>query len=69
MSVLNFSWMTDSFSFFMKASYSSPVGIQIVTSVPPPSAFSSVSVPPCMVTISSHTARPMPLPRALELPL
>ena len=48
---------------------SSPIGSLTVTSVPPPSAFSSVSVPPCIVTISSQTARPMPLPRALELPL
>ena len=49
--------------------YSSPVGREMVTRVPPPGAFSRVRVPPCMVTISSHTARPMPLPRALELPL
>ena len=50
-------------------SYASAAGRRMVTSVPPPSAFSSVSVPLCMVTISSHTARPMPLPRALEVPL
>ena len=68
-SVLNFS--CDGFCFFsvMEVLYSSPTGMEIVTSVPPPSAFSSVSTPPCIVTISSQTARPMPLPRALELPL
>ena len=35
------------------------------TSVPPPGALAIVSVPPERVMISSHTARPMPLPRAL----
>ena len=45
------------------------IGRLTVTSVPPPSALLSSSVPPCIVTISSQTARPMPEPRALELPL
>ena len=44
-------------------------GRQMVTTVPPPSALPMEKVPPWKPTISSHTARPMPLPRALEVPL
>ena len=38
------------------------VGIVIVTLVPFPSSLSTVRVPPCMVIISSATARPIPEP-------
>ena len=44
-------------------------GMQMVTTAPPPSALAMSKVPPWSRTISSHTARPMPLPRALEEPL
>ena len=41
-------------------------GNRTVTSVPPPSAFSKISSPLCIATISSQTARPMPVPLALD---
>ena len=41
----------------------------IVTTQPPPSALPISKVPPCSRTISSHTARPIPLPLALDEPL
>ena len=44
-------------------------GSLIVTTAPPPPAFPMVKVPPWRPMISSHTARPMPLPRAREVPL
>ena len=47
----------------------SPMGRVTVTRAPPPSAFSTVRVPPWRVTISSQTERPIPLPRTWELPL
>ena len=50
-------------------SSSREMGSRIVTTVPPPSALAMSKVPSWRRTISSHTARPMPLPRALELPL
>lgn len=53
----------------MQVLLSAANGSRTETSVPPPGALPIVSVPPERVTISSHTARPMPLPRALELPL
>ena len=45
------------------------IGSTMVTRHPPPWAFPMSNRPSCRVTISSHTARPMPEPRALELPL
>ena len=45
------------------------IGSVMVTTQPPPSAFPISRLPSCRVTISSHTARPIPEPRALELPL
>ena len=39
------------------------------TTQPHSSAFSIIKEPPWRVTISSHTARPMPVPRFFELPL
>ena len=44
------------------------MGKRMVTTVPPPSALPMSKVPSWRRTISSHTAKPMPLPRALELP-
>ena len=41
----------------------------MVTTVPPPGALAMSNVPLCRRMISSHTARPMPLPRALDEPL
>mgnify|MGYP000852985425 CR=1 FL=1 len=49
--------------------YCSAMGSRMVTTAPPPSALAMSSTPLCIVTISSQTARPMPLPRALEAPL
>ena len=49
--------------------YCASMGSRMVTRMPPPSALDSSREPLCMDTISSHTARPMPLPRALEDPL
>ena len=40
----------------------------MVTTAPPPGAFPMSKVPPWRFTISSQTARPMPVPRTLELP-
>ena len=45
------------------------MGRQMVTTAPPPSALPMVKMPLWRPMISSHTARPMPLPRALEDPL
>ena len=45
------------------------MGSRMVTMAPPPSALPMSNTPPWRWTISSHTARPMPLPRALEEPL
>ena len=51
-------------------SYLSVVGSRMVTSAPGPSwALAISSTPSCRRMISSHTARPMPLPLALLLPL
>ena len=44
-------------------------GSLIVTTRPPSGALSIPSVPLWSLIISSQTARPMPLPRSLELPL
>ena len=46
-----------------------PIGRMICTAQPPSGALVSCNWPPCRSTISSQTARPIPLPRALELPL
>ena len=48
------------------ASSASAAGRVTVTVVPAPSVDAISSVPPCSVTISSVTARPMPLPRCLD---
>jgi len=45
------------------------VGSFTVTTVPPPGALVISSVPPCICTISSHTARPIPVPLTLVFPL
>src|SRR5699024_3237970 len=45
------------------------LGRVMVTRQPPPSALPMSKVPPWRCMISSHTARPIPLPRALEEPL
>ena len=44
-------------------------GSRMVTTVPPPSALPIWKMPLWSRTISSQTARPMPLPRALDEPL
>ena len=69
MTVLNCSQQLLDVSFAIYVLSYWVAGNRMVTRVPPPSAFSRVSVPPCISTISSQTARPMPEPRALELPL
>ena len=51
----------------MDAAYAA--GRVIVTTQPPPEALPISNSPLWRRMISSHTARPMPLPRALEEPL